>query len=353
MKIRILALALCLTLVVSGTALAAPTRDQKQFEITVTDTLQAFLDLCMGAAVLKGETVLENGAAPSQAYTEGVFGVGLYSLVLPYEGDDIWENRAILTEGELQSLYNMVFAAGSYAVPESSDCECIMINEKDVAFDLSPLAEAPTVGAYIYKTAFDGSVVTVYCDLFTHYGALSTSAADVPDDALTWYANAAVTLRTDEKAPYGYLLTGFEIGEEYADGMISEWKTTEHEALGLSFTAPAIFGLAEMTDEGLYMETADGSATISLGIQDYDTLDFESHVDEYVSMHSSKTVLEDREFTQFTAQGSGEYTIYIVNESENRVYWLSIGYDDERTAEFTLYGELIRNSFVVWSMANG
>ncbi len=353
MKIRILALALCLTLVVSGTALAAPTRDQQHSEMTVTDTLQAFLDLCMGAAVLKGETTLENGAAPSQRYTEGVFGVGLYSLVLPYDGDDIWENRAMLTEEELQALYAMVFAAGEYTVPESSDCDCIMINEKDVAFDLSPLEEAPAVGVYVYKTEFDGSIATLYADLFTHYGTLSTSAADVPDDALTWYANAVISLKTDENAPYGYLLNGFAIGDVYMDGMISEWAVTDHEKLGLSLTAPSIFGLAEMTDDTLVLQTADGTATLAIGVVDVDALEFEKYLEEYTKANESKVVRAEKSFKQFTSEDEDEFNVFIIDEDGKKVYQLMITFPADDAAEYTLYGELIRNSFVVWSLANG
>ncbi len=353
MKHRLLALVLCLALLVTGTAYAAPTRDQQHSEITVTDTLQAFLDLVMGAAVLKGETALENGAVPSQRYVEGVFGVGLYSLVLPYEGDDIWQNRAMLTEEELQSLYGMVFSAGSYTVPESSDCDCIMINEKDVAFDLSPLAEQPAVGAYVYKTAFDGSIATLACDLFTHYGALSTSAADVPDDALTWYANATVTLKTDDKAPYGYLLVGFEIGAPYVDGMVSEWKPVEHEKLGLSVTVPSVFGLAEMKDDSMVLQTADGSAMITVSALEIEALGFEKFLEEYAKANEDKVIRADRAFEQFTSEDEDEFSVFIIDEAANKVYQLFMEFPASSAAEYSLYGEFIRNSFVVWSLANG
>lgn len=353
MKIRLLALVLCLSLLVSGTAFAAPTRDQQHSEITVTDTLQAFLDLVMGAAVLKGETSLKAGDAPSQRYVEGVFGVGLYSLVLPYEGDDIWENRAMLTEDELRALYGMVFASGEYSVPESSDCDCIMINDKDVAFDLSPLTEQPAVGAYVYGTTFDGSVATLQCDLFTHYGALSTSAADVPDDALTWYANATVTLKTDDQAPYGYLLTGFDIGAPYVDGMVSEWKAVEHEQLGLSITAPGIFGLAEMKDDSMVLQTADGSASITVCALDVEALAFEQFLEEYTKENEDKVVRADRAFEQFTAQDEDEFNVYIIDETAGKVYQLFMEFPAGEKTEYSLYGEFIRNSFVVWNLANG
>ena len=60
-------------------------------------------------------------------------------------------------------------------------------------------------------------------------------------------------------------------------------------------------------------------------------------------------VLEDIHL--LTAQDAGMYVI--VYEGNGRFYSLTVTYPEEREAEFTLYAEFMRNSFVVDGEANG
>ena len=61
------------------------------------------------------------------------------------------------------------------------------------------------------------------------------------------------------------------------------------------------------------------------------------------------SILEDIHI--LTAQDAGMYVI--VYEGDGTFYSLTITYPEEREAEFTLYAEFMRNSFVVEGEANG
>ncbi len=53
------------------------------------------------------------------------------------------------------------------------------------------------------------------------------------------------------------------------------------------------------------------------------------------------------------ALGEGEYSLTVFTEGTGSLYALTLRFPAERQAEYAFYAEMIRNSFIVWEIANG
>lgn len=348
-----LLLVLCLLLALAPAALAAPTRDTQRAEITLEPGMKTLVELVLGAAVLQDVPCLEEGQAPSPALVEGVLALGLYTLALPYAGEDIWENKASLTDEEIAGLYRMVFTTGEYARPDALVSPGISLRENGLAFDLSSLSENPVIGAHIYSTVFDGSVVTLDCDLFTSYVETAQSAEDLPEDALTWLCNARVLLTYAPETPYGYTLNGFSLSETYLNGMLYDWKAVENTEFEYSVTLPSILGLAEDAPACMVWQTADGEATLTIEVTDAAERGYDAALESFLKDADGLEVTQMREFSCFSAVGEGVYELHLAPEEINWAYTLVFHFPAQRQAEFTLYAEFIRNSLILWGVSNG
>ena len=348
-----LLLVLCLLFSLTPAALAAPTRDAQRAENTLEPGLKTLVELALGAAILHDVPSLEANEAPSQALVEGVLALGLYTLALPYTGEDIWENKAVLTDEEIAGLYKTVFTAGEYTRPASPLSPCITLQEKGMAFDLSSLRENPVIGAHIYSTAFDGSTVTLDCDLFTYYGEAAQSAEGLPEDALTWLCNAQVSLTYAPGAPYGYTLNGFSLSETYLNGMLYDWKAVENTEYEYSVTLPSILGLAEEAPACMVWQTAEGDATLTIEVTDKTEGGYDAALESFRGDASGLEITEERDFACFSAVGPGVYELHLIPEEINWAYTLVFRFPAQRQAEFTLYAEFIRNSLILWGVSNG
>ncbi len=351
MKKQLLCLVVILALTLAMTAYAAPLRDQQPMQITVDGGLQAMVDLCMSAAVYRDVLSLPEADMPPQALVEGVMLVGIYTMTLPYEGEDLWENRATVSVEELSEYYAMIFTNGQYALPTASGCECITVDGTSLKFDMSSMDEMQNISAYIYASEFDGSVAVLKADLYSHYGFFNYHAADIPENELTWLANATITMKYDPISPYGYTLMGYEIGETYLDGCITDWQYIENAQQEYSATIPSIFVEQPGSGETLSFATADKAAGLTI-----QTLDNTAHLslEAFAAQYKDKGVCTvDELFYCVSVVGDGQYTLIVAPQGADTAYQVQLTFPAGRQAEFVLYAELIRNSFVLWSMSNG
>lgn len=344
--------ALFLFLSLLSPAQAAPARDMQRNEITLTLEMQTLVNLALGAAVLEDIPALSEEETPSQGYVESIMALGLYSMALPYAGDDFWQNKATLSQSQLSDYYHMLFARGEYALPEAPLFPGASRKNDSLSFDLSPLQNNPVIGAHIYSTAFDGETVTLLCDLFTCYGDFFQDPQLLPEDALTWLCNARMTLQYAPETPFGYTVSSFSLSDTYLDGMISHWQQIENTEYEYSVTLPAIFGLAEDAPACMVWQTADGEATLTIHAQENMAGDYDAVLQNFLQ-DSGMQLTENRDFSLFTAVGNGQYELHLIPEGINWHYTLTLSFPPERQAEFTLYAEFICNSLTAWGAANG
>lgn len=351
-----LLLALGLLLSLAPLALAAPTREIQRSEITVDLDLESLLDLVLGAAVMRGVHALDENQAPDPALVEGVLSLGLYSQYLPYHGADLWENRAALTHDEISGYYSQVFSHGSYAAPASVSGEGVTLTAQGMSFDLSSLQNNPVIGTHVYSTAFDGTHVTLYCDLFAYFGDFGQAPEFLPEDALTWLCNAQVMLEYSPDEAQHYTVCAFSLSDAYLDGMIHEWQAVENTEYEYSVALPAIFGLAENAPACMVWQTADGEATLTIQAQENMAGDYDAVLSNFLQ-DSVMQLTENRELSYFSAVFSAVdtayYELHLVPEGINWHYTLTLQFPPERLAEFTLYAEFICNSLTAWGAANG
>jgi len=347
-----LLLTLGLLLSVMPFALAAPTREIQRSEITVDLELESLLDLVLGAAVMRGVNALEENQAPDPSLVEGMLALGLYSQYLPYHGADLWENRASLTHDEISGYYGRIFSYGNYAIPASVSGEGVILTKQGMDFDLSALQNNPIIGTHVYSTAFDGTHVTLACDLFAYYGDFGQAPEFLPEDALTWLCNAQVTLEYSPDQAQHYTVCAFSLSKAYLDGMIYEWQAVENTEYEYSVAIPAIFGLAEDAPACMVWQTADGEATLTIQAHEAMAGDYNAVLENFLK-DASMLLAENREFSYFSAVGEGLYELHLVPEGINWHYILTLQFPPERQAEFTLYAEFICNSLTAWGAANG
>lgn len=355
MKHRLLALllAVCLAFSVSPAALAAPTRDIQRTEITLDLNVTTLVELVLGAAVLQDVPVLAAGEIPGQALVEGVISLGLFNLSLPYGEEDLLAGKATLSKAALAEYYAMVFAQGEYQHGEAALSPCISWRADGLDFELSSLMENPSVGAHIYSAAFDGETVTLLCDLFTYYDEYGQTAENLPEDALTWLCNAAVTLHYAPEMPFGYTLSGYALSDTYLNGMTYDWQAVENTEFEYSVLLPSILGLAEDDPRHMAWQTADGEVNVAIDVKDMASVSYDAALSEYLLAHPQAKVTQEREFSVFYGEEEGCYTLCVAPEGLNWVYTVTMTFPAERQAEFMLYGEIIRNSLIVWGLSNG
>ncbi|MBQ9263653.1 MAG: hypothetical protein IJ189_05515 [Clostridia bacterium] len=356
-------MAVCLCFAMTCSALAAPARDIQQADIEVDPGMKMLAETVLGAAVFTRTTGLEAGMIPSPALVESAFALGLYNLSLPHDGADLLENKPTLSSQEIQDLYGLLFVSGGYALPQVPSVAGVTRVNDGLTFDLSILQDAPMIGVYIYSAVVDEAsggadadaadpTIELMADLYSYYGDFSTDAYDLPEDALTWLCNAEIALKPAPDTAYGYRVERFALSDGYEDGMLSEWQDVENTAYEYSVNLPAILGLAEDDPAHWAWQTADGSATVRIDVEN------QNHTADQVmalwlSSHPGREVMQQTEFNTFYSTGEGAYDLWIISSDLPVLYHLSMQFPPERQAEYTLYSEFIRNSMIVWGISNG
>lgn len=203
------------------------------------------------------------------------------------------------------------------------------------------------VGAYVYSCVEDGGCYVLECDVYLEDGSDSLPEM-AADEALTWLCDATICIKRDGA---GYALVSCEVGDYYA---AQAFEVVENLDDGYAIMLPDVYAAndADVYDYSYYEEDgtfvsgvtyrAEGAAGVSL--QDYATaLAGESESDMLITLREDLQLI--------TAETAGMYVI--VYAAGDMFYSLTLTYPEEREAEFTLYAEFLRNSFVVFSYSNG
>ncbi|MBR0408079.1 MAG: hypothetical protein IJI53_08585 [Clostridia bacterium] len=368
-KLSALLLALCL-IVSAYPALAAPTREARAVEVTVDEKLTMLTELVVNAAILQG-TPAEPGTAltvpdfnrdetPSDLLVSCALAWGINAGYLPYDDEISGRETIALKKEQAEDLYGRVFTSAAYhfEYPSTENAESVKADEKYRTWFIRgelnmAFASACNYGVHIYSAEFDGTDVDVLCDVFTTTEPeMKQKADDVPEDALIWQCGARVSLREAPETAFGYTLNGFSFTPFYQDGDLSAWQEFENTEMEYSLNLPASLGVADDAADHRVWQSADGKVTLIIEAKDEET-NYEEALAKYLAANPGSNIIQEREFDRFSVTTEGSYTLVIASEEMPRVYTITLTFPAERQAEYTFYGEIIRNSLNVWGVSNG
>ena len=334
------ALLLCLLMLFALPASAAPVRDLET-EPEADAALNRLLGIAFSAAMLKEESALAPGQAPSEGLVEAAFAV--YSYL------DAGLERAVVTPEMGRELHSAMFANGSFSMPEKGDCPCVTIEDGNMVLDLAELNETPLVGAYVYAQTIRGEYTDLEIDLYTVWGYWGTPALEIPEEDLTWYRHATATVQKCSESPFGFRLAAFSLGPIYEDGAFAVWQEYEDADMGFTVSLPSLMGLSRQSAEDKLFENASGSSSIR--IESLPPMDYRDAAAQIAALPDGKTLVD----TQFSVvlRITAKKTVIIIYESSERAYRVTLTYPEERMEEYGLYAEIIRNSFAIWGLSNG
>ena len=201
------------------------------------------------------------------------------------------------------------------------------------------------IGALVYSCVEDGGCYVLECDVYAEEGGDSLPHY-APDEAITWLCDATVCAKRDGD---GYALVSCETGDYYAFGSM-----VMMEADDFSVSLPDLYTVNDEDAYDFSCYAGDGSFVSGVRYRVEDALDLnrEEYARQLLGEENEGLIISDLpEVNMLTAQDTGMYVI--VYSGENQFHSLTITYPEEREAEFTLYAEFMRNSFVVAGEVNG
>ena len=350
---KLLSALLCLCLVGGVVpALAAPARDVQTMDVLLDDNLMTLLNIIDTAIPEEcfsepGVTLLEDGEQPATILVEQALAAGvLYA-----------RPTTVLTKEEADELYHQLFTYGELNLEEANSLIFVSLTADGVETYPEIFVENGGAGVWVYSAAFDGTDVTLECDLFyleyADFGGYQTVYVDeLPEDAVTWVCNAEMSLRADPEKEFGYTLNSLTISPVYQDGNLSRWQDVENTEYEYSVSIPSILGLCDDDPAHRSWQTGDGSVTLTIDAEE-ESLSYAEALSRFTQAHPELTVIEEEEFGNFYAFGEGCFILLCVGEDINWNYTVTLTFPAERQAEYSLYAEIIRNSMIVWGLSNG
>lgn len=201
------------------------------------------------------------------------------------------------------------------------------------------------VGARAYACVEEGGCYVLDCDVYLEEGG-DTLPEYAPDGAVTWLCDATLCIR---RGGADWELVSCEVGDYYQSQRMLPVQGEGYTVSLPDLYAPDprdVYDFSCYDAEGRFVsgvrfrsEEA-GEMTLTQYAQ---ALTGEAEGDMLVTLQDDIHIL--------TAQSAGMYLI--VYAGDGRFHSLTVTYPEEREAEFTLYGEFMRNSFVVAGEANG
>ncbi len=343
---KILCLVLALFLCLSS-AFAAPLRERTLDTQSVDESARTFATLVAGASLLRDQQSFEKGTLPSQALVEGMFLLGIKDVVFPIEQKNMGSLTHEIDNKVLAMYYDALFLDGTLNI-QTPICPCIKKSDTGLVFDLMDIMEDMTVGAHIYDVKEDGDFITLFLDVYTVPAFFKGNAQTAPEEHLLWEKNMTVTLKKDASSFMAYKLVRFDSSMPYLDGAVSEWQWIRGN--GFTLRLPSIF--AEAGDNTY--QTADAMSTFTIKVQD----DMHSDKLEYLLGAAKKEraggkVDMDAPLGMFTISYEDAFKTVFAREELDKVYILTMTFPKDRQAEFTLYSEIIRNTFAGEGLADG
>lgn len=345
-KLTACLLALCLCLA-SCPALAAPTRDMRTVEVTDIEKLntllfilaQAIPEECFGDTA---QTVLACGDAPGAAFAAKA----LWAACLA-EG-----SSGVLSQDDAASLYSQLFTIGPFDLSGQGDL--VFLKETEEGYEIDPhVSSFGNLGVYLYEAVFDGKDVNAQCDLFVYEGGNKgralLSADELNEASVTWRCSLTLSLRFAPEMKYGFTLNSLSLSPAFRWGNFSRWEEMSNEEYAYTVCLPE--GLAPAGEASLW-RGAEGDVSFSIKASD-GGVPYDQAFADYKLKHPDEKVIQDRLYDCFYILSPGLFEMVVTGEDYPGTYTVTLSFPADRQAEFSLYAEIIRNSFSVWGMSNG
>ena len=200
------------------------------------------------------------------------------------------------------------------------------------------------VGARIYSCVEDAGCYVLECDVYLENGADSLPEY-APDDSVTWLCGATVCVQRQEE---GWQCLSCEVGEYY---QFTEMVPADGE--GYTVTLPDIYteDQRDVYDYSCYDDQGSFVSGIRYRAEETAGRSAADYARSIAGDSEDLILDEQADLNTVTAQATGMYVI--VYEGGGVFHSLTLTFPEEREAEFTLYGEFMRNSFVVEGEVNG
>ena len=201
------------------------------------------------------------------------------------------------------------------------------------------------VGAYVYSCVEDGGCYVLECDVYLEEGGDSLPLY-APEEAITWLCDATVCVRREGNE---YALVSCETGDYYASQRMV-WVQEEGYAVSLPDMYAAYAD--DVYDYSCYDEAGNFLSGVRYRQEDAQGMSLAEYAQALTGESEGDMIVDVQEdIGLLTAQDSGMYVI--VYAGEGVFHSLTLTYPEDREAEYTLYAEFMRNSFVVEGEANG
>lgn len=202
------------------------------------------------------------------------------------------------------------------------------------------------VGAYVYECVEEGGCFVLSCDIYLEYNddSLPEFAAE---DALAWLCDATVCVK---RVKDGYECVKCDIGAYY---QVESFESFESADNGYEVTLPDFFAAnGDGYDFSCYDEDGALVAGVTYRCEESSREDLAAYAAALGDEGDGEMRVDlELEIGMCTAHRAGVYVI--VYADGGAYYSLTLTYPPERDAEFSLYAEFMRNSFLVADMSNG
>lgn len=232
--------------------------EEKQVDASA---IQPFLDIIVDAADAREIDAMSMGQADAASLTYGIMYRLIYRGIIPATVSD--EGIALMDQDALQVLYNQLFAAGEFVLPEEDCCDMIKRFDQGLSFDVST-ASGGIAGAHIILAQEQEQTgrLRVVAELYRSQEDYYTFAPE-DLDSTEWFGVAEFQLQQDEQSMFGYTLVSYG---KYVDSDTMEHSLLDYadEAMGFFIQYPNAFeGQLQTTDNGVTATLPDGSASFS------------------------------------------------------------------------------------------
>lgn len=217
------------------------------------------------------------------------------------------------------------------------------------AFPLDP--DQDGMGLHIYALRDQDGLISLEGDLYLVAG-MKVSPDDAPDDSLRWLCQFSAQLKRDAEAPGGFVLVGQQLSPVYAAQSFVLLEHPEETARFELMLPDFLQAPADLKAFPLVFSSPDGQAKLTLSLLPMEDRNEESERARLSEAHPSLHFAQAEEFGPSLEGAMPGYRVIQVH-GEDLIYCLELQYPPQLEAEYSLYYQFIRNSFVVSEIAVG
>lgn len=198
------------------------------------------------------------------------------------------------------------------------------------------------VQVFVYTASFDGEKAVVLGDVYE---------SDGPDALGAYLHHCQLTLQYEPEMESGFsVLSCDSLSPEYRCGDVMQWEPFDNDVYGYSFNLPTGFQVTDETARHMRWQIEEGE---TLSVEAYENPGYQKAMEDYLQNPTGEVLMENEAFGYFYTYGDDFFEMYIASDGMEYAYKVQMAFPKERQGEYLLYGEIIRNSFLIWGGAVG